>query len=190
MVDSPCLGASCIDAAASNDCSALVVGALSTLESVIVILQAAPTTFRRSGFPPTARIDTRLTVVDWPLVADDELDAAVLGVTAFELANAAPAVVEDGTNRHLAWRGYLTGGLLTLYERLGTLLSERGLGAFYADPRLEVFVPADGEVVVLGALRHPIRIERTGWDARVAAADGGNDLAEGSSMTRWLARMT
>lgn len=71
------------------------------------------------------------------------------------------------------------GGLLTLYERLGSLLSDRGLSAFYADPRLEAFVPADGEVVVLGALRRPIRIDRAAWDARVAAADDGSELAEG-----------
>jgi len=130
-------------------------------------------------FPPPSRIDTRLTVIDWPLAEDEELAAAVTGVTTFELANAAPALVEDGTTRHLAWRGYLTGGLLTLYERLGPLLSERGLSAFYADPRLEVFVPCQGEVVVLGALRHPIRVDRADWDARVAAADDGNELAEG-----------
>jgi hypothetical protein len=130
-------------------------------------------------FPPTARIDTRLTVVDWPLTVDQEVEAAVVGVTTFELANDAPAVVEDGLTRHLAWRGYLTGGLLTLYERLGALLSDHGLSAFYADPRLELFVPADGEVIVLGALRHPIRIDRADWDARVAAVDDGSELAEG-----------
>jgi hypothetical protein len=130
-------------------------------------------------FPPTARIDTRLTIVDWPLTVDEELEAAVAGITTFELANDARAVVEDGLTRHLAWRGYLTGGLLTLYERLGSLLSDRGLSAFYADPRLEAFVPADREVVVLGALRHPIRIDRADWDARVAAADDGSELAEG-----------
>ena len=129
-------------------------------------------------FPPTARIDTRLTILDWPLDADEELAAAVAGVATFEFANDAPALVEDATTRHLAWRGYLTGGLLTLYEHLGAMLSDRGLSAFYADPRLEVFVPSDGEVVVLGALRHPIRMERGDWDARVVAADGGNDLAE------------
>jgi hypothetical protein len=130
-------------------------------------------------FPPTARIDTRLTVLDWPLTVDQEVEAAVAGVTTFELANDAPAVVEDGLTRHLAWRGYLTGGLLTLYERLGALLSDHGLSAFYADPRLEVFVPGDGEVVVLGALRHPIRIDRADWDARVATAYDGSELAEG-----------
>jgi hypothetical protein len=99
-------------------------------------------------FPPTARIDTRLTVLDWPLTVDQEVEAAVAGVTTFELANDAPAVVEDGLTRHLAWRGYLTGGLLTLYERLG-------------------------------ALRHPIRIDRADWDARVATAYDGSELAEG-----------
>jgi hypothetical protein len=130
-------------------------------------------------FPPTARIDTRLTVVNWPLTVDEDLEAAVIGVTTFETANDAPAVVEDGVARHLAWRGYLTGGLLTLHEHLGVLLSDHGLSAFYADPRLEAFVPAEGEVIVLGALRHPIRIDRADWDARVAAADDGNELAEG-----------
>ncbi|HEX6025111.1 MAG TPA: hypothetical protein VFZ00_24175 [Solirubrobacter sp.] len=68
-------------------------------------------------FPPTARIDTRLTILDWPLSVDDELQATVSAVTTFELANDVPAVVEDGLTRHLAWRGYLTGGLLTLTSR-------------------------------------------------------------------------
>ena len=130
-------------------------------------------------FPPTARIDTRLTVVDWPLTVDEELENAVAGVTTFELANDAPVVVEDGLTRHLAWRGYLTGGLLTLYEQVGALVSDRGLSAFYADPRLEVFIPASGDVVVLGALRYPIRVDRPDWDARVAAAESGSDLAAG-----------
>jgi hypothetical protein len=53
-------------------------------------------------FPPTARIDTRLTIVDWPLSVDDELQATVSAVTTFELANDVPAVVEDGLTRHLA----------------------------------------------------------------------------------------
>jgi hypothetical protein len=72
---------------------------------------------------------------------------------------------------------FLTGGLLTLYEQLGALVSAHGLSAFYADPRLEVFVPAEGQVVVLGALRYPIRLERADWDARVRVADSGDDLA-------------
>jgi hypothetical protein len=118
-------------------------------------------------------------VVDWPVSPDAEMESAVTSVTTFELANDAPAVGEDATTRRLAWRGFLTGGLLTLYERLGALLTDRGLGAFYADPRLEVFVPADGPVVVLGALRYPIRIPREDWNARVATADSGDDLAAG-----------
>jgi hypothetical protein len=64
-----------------------------------------------------------------------------------------------------------------LDERLGALLSDRSLSAFYADPRLEAFVPAEGEVVVLVQLRHPIRIDRADWAARVTAADDGRGLA-------------
>jgi hypothetical protein len=129
------------------------------------------------SFPPTARIDTRLTIVDWPLVPNDELASEVEAVATFELANDKPAIVDDGATRHLAWRGFLTGGLLTLYERLGTLVSAHSLSAFYADPRLEVFVPAEGNVVVLGAMRYPIRLERADWDARVRVADSADDLA-------------
>lgn len=128
-------------------------------------------------FPPTARIDTRLTVLDWPGDPDDDLVEAVAGVTMFEIANDGPAIVGDGDRRHLVWRGYLTGGLLTIYERLGRALSDLGLGAFYADPRIEVFVPAEGDVVVLGALRYPIPIAREEWDARVASATSAADLA-------------
>jgi hypothetical protein len=60
-------------------------------------------------FPPTARIDTRLTVVDWASGVDEEVAKAVAAVTTFELANDAPAVVDDAWTAHLAWRGYLTG---------------------------------------------------------------------------------
>jgi hypothetical protein len=128
-------------------------------------------------FPPTARIDTRLTVIDWPADADDELIEAVTGVTTFEIANDGPSIVEDGDRRHLVWRGYLTGGILTLYERLGRTLSELGMGAFFGDPRIEVFVPARGDVIVLGALRYAIPLAREDWDSRVATAKSAADLA-------------
>jgi hypothetical protein len=128
-------------------------------------------------FPPTGRIDTRLTVIDWPADADDALVDAVTSVTTFEIANDGPTVLIDGDRRHLVWRGYLTGGLLTLYERLGQTLSQLGMSAFYADPRIEVFVPARGDVVVLGALRQPIPVSRQEWDARVAGAGSAAQLA-------------
>jgi hypothetical protein len=131
------------------------------------------------SFAATDRIATRLTIPDWPHDDVDELTSAIHALATFELANDLPAVVEDGSTAHLAWRGYLTGGLLTLFERLGDMISERGLGAFYADPRLEVFVPAAGDVVVMGALRHPIVMPRPEWNQRVATADSGDDLAAG-----------
>ena len=127
-------------------------------------------------FPPTARIDTRLTVIDWPDAPDADLVEAVTGVTTFELANDPPDLLVDGDRRHLAWRGYLTGGLLTLFERVGAKVSALGMSAFYGDPRLEVFVPAHGNVVVLGALRVPIVIERDEWDTRVRSAGSASDL--------------
>jgi hypothetical protein len=55
-------------------------------------------------FPPTPRINTRLTILDWPLSVDDELQATVTAATTFELANDVPAVVEDGLTRQLAWQ--------------------------------------------------------------------------------------
>ena len=127
-------------------------------------------------FPPTARIDTRLTVMDWPAAPDDDLVEAVTGVTTFEIANDPPDLLVDDDRRHLVWRGYLTGGLLTLYERLAAKVSGLGMSAFYADPRLEVFVPARGDVIILGALRMPIAVERDEWDARVRAAGSVSDL--------------
>jgi hypothetical protein len=42
------------------------------------------------------------------------LREAVLGVTTFEITKGPPALVEHGFIRHVAWRGYLTSGLLTL----------------------------------------------------------------------------
>jgi len=68
---------------------------------------------------------------------------------------------------------------LTAHEQVGALVSHRALSAFYADPRLEVLVPADGDVVVLrgAAVSDPHR--PSDWDARVAAAATGSDLARG-----------
>jgi hypothetical protein len=112
-------------------------------------------------------------------VRDDDLVEAVERITTFEVANDVAAVMQGGDSRHLAWHGYVTGGLPTVYEALGALLSEHGLAAFYADPRLEVFVLPEADVVVLGALRVPSFLSRSEWDARVASADDGNELAAG-----------
>jgi hypothetical protein len=73
-------------------------------------------------------------------------------------------LLRTATIRELATRGDLTGGLLTPYERLGALVSAGGLGALYADPRLEEYVPPDCDADLLGALRQPIPMERADWD--------------------------
>lgn len=129
------------------------------------------------SFSPTDRLDTRLTVVDWPTPVDEELEKAVLEITTFELANDAPAALSDPVSRHLAWRGYLTGGVLTLYERLGGLFADRQLSAFFADPHLEVFVPYAGEVTVLGTLRYPIQVGHDDWKQCVAKAGSSKQLS-------------
>jgi hypothetical protein len=58
------------------------------------------------SFPATARIDSRLTIVDWPLDPDHELASVVTALATFELANDAPAIVDDDTSRHLVWRAF------------------------------------------------------------------------------------
>jgi hypothetical protein len=131
--------------------------------------------------PPTtpARIDCRLTIVDWPLAGQDELEQMIVSLTTFEIANDPPALVEDATSRHLVWRGYLTGGLCALFGHLGEAISGRGLSAFYANQRLEVFVPSEGDVVALGALRHPLPLDRGEWDLRVKTAADDARLLHG-----------
>src|SRR3954462_11599933 len=51
--------------------------------------------------------------------------------------------------------------------------------ASYADPRLEVFVAPERDVVVLVALGVPVSLSRSEWDARMVSADDGNELAAG-----------
>jgi hypothetical protein len=91
-----------------------------------------------------------------------------------------PRVVADSSGeRHLVWRGYLTGGLITAWLRLGHALGSAEVSAFTADPRLEVFVPAEGDVAVFGALRHAVMLAWKEWDKKVKAADTVEDLVAG-----------
>ena len=125
------------------------------------------------------RIDSRLTIVNWPAEPPHALVAAVTNLVMFEPANSAPAVLPGAADADvLVWRGYLTGGIAALYEQLIGLVDEHGLVALIGDARLEVHVAADSSrVAVLGALRHPVVLDRAQFEAKLASAASANDLA-------------
>lgn len=129
---------------------------------------------------PFDRILSRLTIVNWPQDPPDDLHDAVLRLATFELANDAPTTLPGvGGTEVLAWRGYLTGGIGAMYEHLVELIDEHELTALLADPRLEVHIAAgSSKVIILGALRHAVVLERDEFAARLRAATGANDLAQ------------
>lgn len=118
------------------------------------------------------RLPTRLTVLGWPEDPTPALEEAVAYVTGFEGGNPAPLVLGAGGSRHLAWRGDVTGGVATLYEQLAPLLADSGLDATFSDPRMEVYVPADGPVTVLAAATaRPMNIDRGAFEERVSETE-------------------
>jgi hypothetical protein len=130
-------------------------------------------------FPATALIDTHVKLLDVADVGDDLIEALddLVGMAG---GCDEPAFVGDaGRTRHLVWRGYLTGGLMTVWLRLGGALRDAEVSAFVGDPRLEVFVPAHGEVAVFGVLRQAVVLSWEEWDERVRAAGSVEDLVAG-----------
>jgi hypothetical protein len=125
------------------------------------------------------RIDSRLTIVNWPSDPPPDLVAVVENLVTFEMANGPPAVLAGaGDTNVLVWRGYLTGGIAALYEQLSGLVDDHGLIALIGDARLEVQLVAGADrVAVLGALRHTVVVDRDEFETRLAAASGAADLA-------------
>jgi hypothetical protein len=127
------------------------------------------------------RIDSRLTIVNWPVEPPDALVAAITNLVRFEPANSAPSVLPGaGDADVLVWRGYLTGGIAALYEQLIGFVDEHGLVALMGDARLEVHVAGGSRrVAVLGALRHTVVADRDEFVAKLVGAASANDLATG-----------
>ena len=71
------------------------------------------------------------------------------------------------------------GGLITVWLRLVPALRSAGLSAFIGDPRLEAFVPAQGDVGVFGPMRRAVVMSWEEWDEKVRAADSVEDLVAG-----------
>jgi hypothetical protein len=123
------------------------------------------------------RLDTRLLILDLPAEVPEEVESAVIELTRLERWNDSPALLEDDSGRHMCWRGYITGGVTTVWEMLGEVLLREGLSAMYTDPLVEAFVPARGEsVAVLGALRRPVRLSLQEWREQVGRAANSHDL--------------
>jgi len=130
----------------------------------------------RNEFPAMALIDSHVKILDVAGAGDDLLEA-IKDLVGMGRAGDDPGVVVDSSGaRHLVWRGYLTGGLITVWLRLGHALRNAEVSAFVGDPRLEVFVPAQGDVAVFGALRHAVLLSWEEWDERVRAADSVEGL--------------
>lgn len=121
---------------------------------------------------PDRRV-SRLTVHGWAARPDPELERAIAYVTTFEHGNQPPAVLGDGDRRHLAWRGAVTGGALTLYEQLAPALAGHDLDASFADARLEAFVPAIGPVVLLAEDGRRVALDRDEFERRIELLDRG-----------------
>jgi hypothetical protein len=123
------------------------------------------------------RLDTRLLILDLQHEVPEEVESALTELTQLERWNDSPAPLEDDSSRHLCWRGYVTGGVTTVWEMLGELLLREGLSAMYTDPLVEAFVPARGEsVAVLGPLRRPVRLSLEEWREQVGRAANSHDL--------------
>jgi hypothetical protein len=119
-------------------------------------------------------VDASLTLLDWPDSPDDGLVEAIFELIPAGRGRDAPVVLSTGDGAHLAWRGSLEGGVLCMYRTLDPVFRTRGLGAVYGSAALEVFVPAVGEVMALGGLRHVARAE---WDDWVRCVERDEQLA-------------
>jgi hypothetical protein len=119
-------------------------------------------------------VDASLTLLNWPEAPDDELISTIFEVIPAPAGGNAPIVLGERQAAHLAWRGRFDGGVLGMYRALDPLFRRRGVAALYGSPTLEVFVPAFGDVMVLGSLR---QLPREQWDAWVESDDRDEQLA-------------
>jgi hypothetical protein len=134
---------------------------------------------QRDEFPATALIDTHMKLLD-VAGAGDELLEAVKDLVSMGRIGDEPSVVHDTNGaRHLVWRGYLTGGLITVWLRLGRALRDAEVSAFIGDPRVELYVPGRGDVAVFGALRRAVVLPWEEWDEKVRTAGSVEDLVAG-----------
>jgi hypothetical protein len=126
------------------------------------------------------RVLTRLTIFNLDAPVPKPLVRALVDLFTFEKANSHPAIVDNGSGgRAIVWRGYLTGGLRTLYDRVAPMLDEHDLVGLLADPRLEVHVAAGADTVtIMGALADSITVDRSEWERRLERADDADALVQ------------
>jgi hypothetical protein len=132
-----------------------------------------------AGFGDWDQIESRITVLDWPEEAPRELADAIIGLASFQMANVEPSLLEWEEGRLLVWRGYLTGGVLTLYSRLAGLCDDYGLTVLLADPRVEILVHGGADHAhVMGVFRTPKRIGRARLGDLIDRANTGADFVQ------------
>jgi hypothetical protein len=125
------------------------------------------------------RIDCRMVLVGWPDPAPSNLSEAIVSLTTFELANTAPTILDGPAGAMLVWRGYLTGGISTLYHGLLGHIDEHGMTTLLSDQRLEIHVSAgEDRVTVFGALRDAVQLERAEFETKLSAATGSEQLVQ------------
>lgn len=126
-----------------------------------------------------APVLTRLTILELPEESGSELVDDLVTLLTFESGNSAPAIIDNGGGGSLVWRGYVTGGLGTLYEQVAPLADRHGLSALIADERLEVHVTAGSEkVLVIGPLTDTMEVSRWLWEQRIERALEPDELAQ------------
>ena len=126
-----------------------------------------------------APVLTRLTILELPEESGSELVDDLVTLLTFESGNSSPAVIDNGAGGSLVWRGYVTGGLGTLYEQVAPLADRHGLSALIADERLEVHVAGGSEkVLVIGPLTDTMEVSRWLWEQRVERALEPDELAQ------------
>lgn len=128
---------------------------------------------------PFQRVRTWLTILGVGERLPPDLTDALSHLTAFEDGNVPALLVPAGPGTcAVVWRGYLTGGIATVYEHLSPLIDRHGLAALFGDDRLEVHLRGGTEdAIVIAPSAAPITIDRTLWEQRLETAREPDDLA-------------
>lgn len=132
-----------------------------------------------TGFPATALIDTHVKLLDIADAGDELLDAFEDLISLGRKGDRPQVVLGPTGARHLAWRGCLPGGIVTAWLWIGHALRACEISAFIGDPRLQVYVPAHGDVAIFGPLRHAATLAWRQWDEKVRTADDVEALIAG-----------
>jgi hypothetical protein len=128
---------------------------------------------------PFQRVRTWMTILDAVEPLPQDLVDALTHLTDFEDGNGPALLVPAGpATCAVVWRGYLTGGVATVYEHLSPLVDRHALAALFGDDRIEVHVRGGTEdATVIAPMTDPLTVDRMLWEQRLQAACEPDDLA-------------